>query len=434
MTRYSLLSLVLGTLLLGACNGSGGTGQSFSGYGMQTGGNGMQTPVPEQQAYATPVPQVAPTTSDWRSQVQVNHGEFQQMANNLRQQINAMGAQAQVWLFANEFTVVAMIQASYAGGQGYRIGVFENGQEQAYNMVYLGQNQQGAHCFKSEFQDTNQPTVLMAQDLSWIMINNHVQLMAATPDQCDQAYANGKARSENFARRYAVFSDLFKAINQHYPGGVESEENIFLYGNRQEVVLIAKIPQANALAIGDFVQWNTTVGDLYQQQSTPQGGPQFIAVINGQRIPVEMTPNEMQIRINGTVFERLTPEAAYQVVDNARLAFDKAQGYNYFINQYSIWQNEYANKMAYVNNASVKEVYKFSARSAMIDCQQKMREIRQRAARVGYNIQPGVYEGADNGALQSSLNNYQWARDGVTYGQSDPAYQIDNRGNWHPLY
>lgn len=433
MTRYPLFSLALCVLLAGACDGSGGAGQSFSGYGMQTVGNGMQTPVPDQQTFVNPVPQAAPTTSDWRSQVRVNHGEFQQMANNLRQQINAMGAQAQIWLFANEFTAIAMIQTSYGGNQGYRMGLFENGQEQAFNLVYLGQNQQGAHCFKSEFQDSNQPTVFMAQDLSWINMGNKVQLMAATPDQCDQAYANGKARSENFARRYAVFADLFKAINQSYNGGVESEENLFLYGNRQEVVIIAKIPQANALAIGDFVQWNTSVGDLYQQQSMPQGGPRFMAVINGQQIPVEMTPNEMQIRINGTVFDRLTPEVAYQVVDNARLAFDKSQSYQFFMNQYSIWQNEYANKMAYVNNASIKEVYKFSARSAMIDCQQKMREIRQRAARVGYNIPPGVYEGADNGSLQSSLNNYQWARDGVTYGQSDPAYQVDQRGNWHPL-
>lgn len=433
MTRFSLLPLALCALLTGACDGSGGTGQSFSGYGMQTEGYGMQNPVPDQQAYVNPVPQAAPATADWRSQVQVNHGQFQQMLNNWQQMAAAMGVSRQSWLFANEFTVIAILQNTMSGMQPmYAMGIYENGQEQAVNLVFLGQNQQGAYCLKTEFQDSNQPTIMVAPDLSWMTFNG-LQLPAATPAQCDQAFANGQARSVHFAQRYYIFKDLFAAINKAYSRGVEDENNLFFYGNQQVAAVIAKIPSANALAIGEFEAWNTYVGDLYQQQANAQGGPRFLAVINGQQVPVEMTPNEMQIRINGLVLQRMTPENATQVVDQARLRFDKSQPYEFFVNQYTIWSNQYGEKLAYVNNANIKEVYKFSARAAMNDCQQKMREIRERAARVGYNIAPGAFEGANNGATQSALNNYQWARDGVTYGQSDPAYQVDNRGNWRPL-
>ena len=82
---------------------------------------------------------------------------------------------------------------------------------------------------------------------------------------------------------------------------------------------------------------------------------------------------------------------------------------------YNQWANAYAQKLSYVNNLSVKEVYKYSARAEMKDFQQNMREVRERAARVGYSLQPGPYEQYDNTATQNANNRLQWERDGVRY-------------------
>lgn len=445
-------SLVFVLVLACACNNSQNQGGSFQSYFQDQGYNDQtsymdQTAAQQMQQMrqAQQMQQQVRTTPSWQSRVQIQHGAFQQAISGLQQQAAAVGARREHWLFADQFRVFLMQHTMVYGQEDFQMAMYEGGVEIPMQLVLLGRDGQGNSCFKQDIHEGNQASIVLAQDLSWIYFPAlNRQFAAATLDQCDEAYACGIARKAYMDEKYRLFTDFFKTINQSFGAGVEEEEDVFVYGDRSgEVVAIAKIRAKNALAIADYVGWSTSFGDVTYNGNDARGNLQFAArMAVGQNVVqgvIEMTPDEQKISVGGRTLRRISPESAWDMVDKVRLAEDSRRSYQEFMNLYNNWTSAYERQLNFVNNTAVKEIYKFSARSSMSDYQMEMRKIRQRAARVGYNLPASPYEGADNLSNQAEINRYQWARDGVNYGNSNtfvepyPGYYLDGNGNQYNL-
>ena len=357
-----------------------------------------------------------PSTQDWRKNIQVRHGIFQQAVNNYRQQAAAAGARRDIWLFADEYNCVIILHTVFMQQERLELGLFSAGQETDLNLVSLGRDAAGNYRLKWEYQEHNNSFMTLASDYSWFQLPNGARMHPATTDELDRVYATGLARANYFGQKFQLFSKFFATIYKAYSANIAEEEDVLVYSSAQgEVVAIAKLRDANLLCVADYSGWTELYGDLGLSGTSAGGGTRYTAVINGRQFPFEMSADEQQITVNGKTLRRTTPEAAWKMIDQQRLAEDKRRSYQDFQNMYNQWANAYAQKLSYVNNLSVKEVYKFSARAEMKDFQQNMREVRERAARVGYSLQPGPYEQYDNTATQNANNRLQWERDGVRY-------------------
>ena len=377
-------------------------------------------------------------TPDWESRVQVRNGLFQQSLHRLQQAASGSGAQFRAWLFADKFRVVLIQYTATQWQENYVLYIYEGGNEQQIPMVAMGTDQQGHYCFRAAQSPGNQPTAVMAKDVSWLLFPaGQLKLPAATPEQCDKAYASGIARKAWFDAKFELFSDFFAAIAKAYNGRcIEDEKDLSVYQDDQgEVIAIARIPQVDRMAIASYKEYDCTFGDISRTGQSSQGGKSFTGNANGQQFQFDMSPDEEEINIGGKRFWRIIPELALILILLMRRRADKRFSYQDYVNMYNNWQSAYERQLNYVNNVNVKEIYKFSARSSMADYQQRMREVRARAARAGYHLPVGKYENADNLANQAEINRYQWARDGVKYGnhygmkEIYNGYYMDNWGN-----
>ena len=377
-------------------------------------------------------------TPGWESRVQIRNGLFQQSLNRLQQAAASSGAQFRAWLFADRFRVAFMQYTATRWRENYVLYLYEEGNEQQIPLVALGTDQDGNYCFRAAQRPGTRPGIVMAKDLSWISFpDGHVQLPAATPEQCDKAHARGLARRAYLNQKFELFSDFFAAIAKAYNGmSIEDEKDMAVYRDDQgEVIAIARIPAINRMAIASYKEYDSLFGDVAEAGQSPEGGRAFTGTVNGQQFQFDMSPDGEEVHMGGKRFWRIIPELALILILLMRRRADKRFSYQDYVNMYNNWQAAYERQLNYVNNVNVKEIYKFSARSSMADYQQRMREVRARAARAGYNLPVGRYENADNLANQAEINRYQWARDGVKYGnhygmkEIYNGYYMDNWGN-----
>ena len=377
-------------------------------------------------------------TPGWESRVQIRNGLFQQSLDRLRQAAANTGAQFRAWLFADGFRVGFMQYSASRWQESYVLYLYEEGNEQQIQIVPLGTDQEGNYCFRAAQRPGNKPSIVMAKDLSWLSFPDiQVKLPAATPEACDKAYASAIARRAYLNQKFELFSDFFSAIAQAYNGmRIEDEKDMSVYQSDEgEVIAIARIRPVNRMAIASYKEYDTLFGDLSETGQTPLGGRMFTGTANGQQFQFDMSPDEEEIHLGGKRFWRIIPELALILILLMRRRADKRFSYQDYVNMYNNWQAAYERQLNYVNNVNVKEIYKFSARSSMAGYQQQMRKVRERAARAGYNLPVGRYENADNLANQAEINRYQWARDGVKYGnhygmkEVYNGYYMDNWGN-----
>ena len=341
-------------------------------------------------------------------------GVFEQKVAQFRQLLSSQGLQGDAFLFADELEVVVITYAQNYFQTQYSVDFFSGNSQNSYPLAYKGQDEQGNLILSTE----SGSSLILAQDKSWVQIANLKRMNSATASACNRVLEYSIRKEKEIRERFWLFEEFFGQIKQGFNAGIDGEQNLMLYTDGKELLALARIPRAEKYALADYLAWNTTYFNVNQTASS--SGGQTLAVYsveNGQQVGVlEVSQDRQQLRSNGRTFKRTTVEKASAMVDAARLNEDRHRSYEDFVRMYTTWSNLYASKLEYVNNANVKETYKFSARAQMADCQAKMREIRKRAARVGYNMMPGAFEEASNTAVQSEINNYQSARDGVRYG------------------
>lgn len=352
-------------------------------------------------------------------------GVFEQKVAQFRQILSSQGIQGDALLFADEKEVAIISYAQNFSQTQYAVDFFSGAGQYSYSLAYRGQDARGNLILSTE----SGSSLILAQDRSWLQIADLKRMNSATASACNRVLEYSIRREKEIRERYWLFEEFFGQIKQGFNAGIDDEQNLMLYTDGKELLALARIPRADKYVMADYLAWNTTYFNV-NHTSSAGGGHTFavFSVENGQQVGVvDVSQDWQQLRSNGRTFQRTTVEKASAMVDEVRLNEDRHRSYEDFERMYITWSNLYANKLEYVNNVNIKETYKFSARAQMADCQAKMREIRQRAARVGYNIMPGAFEGASNTAVQSDINNYQSARDGVRYGVDRSIVNIINK-------
>ena len=261
----------------------------------------------------------------------------------------------------------------------------------------------------------------MASDMSWLNVMNLKTYNRASLEQCDKVLTYSKRKSLYLSKKYWVFTDFFQDIQKAHQFGPDPDADMMVWGNQKDVFALAYIPMVKKYAFATYEGWTYVGCDAGPQGQGTGGGTSYLVARNDMNIRynMEVSADKKQLTIGDKVYPRLTIRKATRLIEALRDEQDKNTTPEQFNQMYQTYANLAASKMQTINNLNIKEVYKFSVRSELRDAQQKMRQIRQRAMKIGFQMQPSPYEGQDP-SYDPGIK-YQMERDGVRYGQ--PKYR-----------
>lgn len=393
--RY-VLSAVIAILMTG-CNGQqGGTKP----------GNQAQEEEPDETFANYQNAEIEPFTS------------FVEIERQGRQITAANGNQMNIWWFADTMEIVGITQIFNQYSMTYNADFVGPTGDIAYTLLPQGQDAQGNYLFVEEWSK-NRFTI--AADESWLNVLDLKTYRRVTAEECDKVLTYAKRKSLYVEKKYWVFTDFFHEIKKAYRAGPDPDADMEVWGDAQAVYVLAQIPLYKKYAFAEYKGWSNVNCDAKPQGQTSDGGTTYLVTRNDMNIrtSVEVSADRQQLKVGEATYHRLTIRKATRLIENLRDEQDKQTTPQQFDQMYQTQANLAANKMQYINNLGVKEVYKFAARSDLRDAQQRMRQIRQRAQKIGYQMQPSPYEGQD--PSYDPGQKYQQERDGVRYGQ--PKYR-----------
>ena len=330
-----------------------------------------------------------------------------------RQYSAANGNNINIWWFADSVEVVAITQIYNQYSMNYNISFSNATGDINYTMIPQGHDAQGNYVFAEEWSK-NRYTV--ASDESWLNIMNLKTYKRVTAEECDRVMTYAKRKSLYVQRKYWVFNEFFRDINKTFQCGPDPDTDMVVWGNQQDVYALAYIPLVKKYAFATYEGWTYVGCDAGQQGQTADGGTTYLVARNDRniRFNMEVSSDKRLLKIGEKVYPRISIRKATRLIETLRDQQDKNTTPDQFLQMYQTYANLAASKMQTINNLNIKEVYKFSVRSELRDAQIKMREIRQRALKIGYQMQPSPYEGQDP-SYDPGIK-YQMERDGVSYG------------------
>jgi hypothetical protein len=330
------------------------------------------------------------------------------------QQAANMGSQGRVWWFADSADVCAIIQFYNQYANSFSLVSYTAVNPIEFTLLSQGQDAQGNYVFEEEM---NKALFVFSADESWLRAPNQSIYRRVTAAQCDEVMTYAKRRSLYLDQKYWVFTDLFQTISKSYSyPGIDADRDMRVWGNRQGVYALVYIPSAKCYAFAEYRGWTTVFADGAQQGTASDGSINYLIANNSMnlRTNIQLSADGMKLTVNNASFQKINIRTATRLIEAQRDEQDKNTTPEQFDQMYQTYVNLAARQMQTINNLNVKEVYKFSVRSNLRDAQIKMREIRQRALKIGYQMQPNPYEGQD--PSYDPGQRYQYERDGVRYG------------------
>ena len=335
-----------------------------------------------------------------------------------RQYAAMNGNNIDIWWFADSVEVVAIAKVYNQYSMNFTAGFSSAAGEITHTLLPQGRDESGNYVFAEEWSKNR---LTMASDMSWLNTMNLKTYNRASLEQCDKVLAYSKRKSLYISKKYWVFTDFFQDIQKTYQFGPDPDADMMVWGNQKDVFALAYIPMVKKYAFATYEGWTYVGCDAGPQGQGTGGGTSYLVARNDMNIRynMEVSADKKQLTIGDKVYPRLTIRKATRLIEALRDEQDKNTTPEQFNQMYQTYANLAASKMQTINNLNIKEVYKFSVRSELRDAQQKMRQIRQRAMKIGFQMQPSPYEGQDP-SYDPGIK-YQMERDGVRYGQ--PKYR-----------
>ena len=335
-----------------------------------------------------------------------------------RQYTAMNGNNINIWWFADSLEILAITEVYNQYSRNYNASFSNAIGENTYTLLFQGKDESGNFVFAEEWSK-NRFTI--ASDQSWLNVMNLKTYKRVTAEECDKVMTYAKRKTLDVSRKYWVFTEFFQEIQKTYQCGPDPDVDMIVWGNQKDVFALAYIPLMKKYAFATFEGWTYVGCDAGPQGQGTGGGTTYLVARNDMNIRynMEVSADKKQLKIGDKVYPRLTVRKATRLIEALRDEQDKNTTPEQFNQMYQTYANLAASKMQTINNLNIKEVYKFSVRSELRDAQQKMRQIRQRAMKIGFQMQPSPYEGQDP-SYDPGIK-YQMERDGVRYGQ--PKYR-----------
>ena len=338
---------------------------------------------------------------------------FVTMEQEIRQYTAANGNQINLWWFADSTEIVGITRIYNQYSMNYNADIFNITGNIGYTLLPQGRDAQGNYLFVEEWSKNR---FIVASDESWLNVMNLKTYKRVSAEECDKVMAYAKRKSIYLDRKYWIFNDFFRDISKTYQCGPDPDTDMVVWGNQQDVYALAYIPLLKAYAFATYEGWTYVGCNAGPQGQTADGGTAYLVARNDMniRFNMEVSADKRQLKIGEKIYPRLSIKKATRLIEALRDEQDKHTTPQQFDQMYQTYTNLAARQIQTVNNLNMKDVNKYSVRSDLRDAQLKMREIRQRALKIGYQMHPSPYEGLDP-SYDPGIK-YQMERDGVRYG------------------
>lgn len=343
---------------------------------------------------------------------------FEDRERAILQQAANVGCQGRIWWYADSVDIFAIVQFVSQYSNNYSLVAYTPSNQIEYTLIPQGQDSQGNYVF---MDDLSKDHITISADESVMSIpKKQMSFHRTTASHCNEVMTFCLRKSLYINHKYWIFEDFVAEIGKALGStGIDADRDLRTWGNEQAVYVLIRLPLTGNYAFAEYKGWNMVVADGGKEGLTSDGSTNYLIANNSlnlrTHIQVSADGNTMTVA-NGT-FPKINIKTATRLISTLRDIQDKNTTPQQFDQMYQTYANLAASKMQYINNLNVKEVYKFSARSDLRDAQIKMRQIRERALKINYQMQPSPYEGQD--PSYDPGQKYQYERDGVDYGQKN---------------
>lgn len=342
---------------------------------------------------------------------------FENREQAILQQAASVGCQGNIWWYADSVNVYAVVQFISQYANDFTLVEYSPSNQTEYTLIPQGQNSQGNYVF---LEDLSKERILISADESR-MISPKIQrqFSRTSASQCNDVMTYRMRKELYVNHKYEIFQDFVAEIGKAYGAlGIDLDRDMRVWGNEKAVYALVDLPQSQYYAFAEYQGWSMNVANGERQGQASDGSSNYAITNNSLnlRTSIQISADGGTLTAANNTFRRINIKTATRLISTLRDEQDKRTTPQQFDQMYQTYANLAANKIQYINNLNVKEVYKFSARSDLRDAQFKMRNIRQRALKTGYQMQPSPYEGQD--PSYDPGQKYQYERDGVNYGMN----------------